>query len=73
MLLPSAEAPAVYSDKNLLALVKKKGERTVYDGKRALFFSFPFPSSAVRFFLSPGSLWHKIAFVEGRVFMRKLP
>ena len=68
MLLPSAEAPAVYSDKNLLAIVKKKRERTMYDGKRALFFSFPFPSSAVRFFLSPGSLLHKMAFCRGESF-----
>ena len=44
MLLPSAEAPALYSDKNLLAIIKKKSERAVDEGKRALFFSnFPLP------------------------------
>lgn len=74
MLLPSAEAPAVYSDKNLLAIVKKKRERTVYDGKRALFFS-QFPSHRpLCAFSSPQVPYDtKWPFVEERVFMQKLP
>ena len=74
MLLPSAEAPAVYSDKNLfIAIVKKKRERTVYDGRGLSSSLFPSHRPLCAFSSPQVPYDTKWPFVEERVFMRKLP